>query len=156
MAGLTKIILLIWKKLTYAGGLKDEILAPDHPAVFRVQAPQIAFRAQCEDFSLVDGWGAPGPTAIGDVVRTVVFVFPQQSARVGREAQDSLRALQLIPSAGAVSDDGIRAAEDDGDLTPFHTLVDLLAEPHHYRPEMSPHATPPRPEETVRQTFCGT
>lgn len=42
------------------------------------------------------------------------------------------------------------------DLTPFERLFDAVTHPHEDRPEWSDLATPPRPEEIVRQTFCGT
>jgi uncharacterized protein YdiU (UPF0061 family) len=50
----------------------------------------------------------------------------------------------------------IAAATDDSNFHVFHTLVDVLANPHEYRPELALYATPPRPEQIVRQTFCGT
>ena len=53
-------------------------------------------------------------------------------------------------------EEAIRAAQEEGDFEPFHTLVEVLAEPRRYRPDLARYATPPRPEEVVRQTFCGT
>jgi hypothetical protein len=38
----------------------------------------------------------------------------------------------------------------------FHDLVDVLAAPNEYRTELALYATPPKPEEVVQQTFCGT
>jgi len=43
-----------------------------------------------------------------------------------------------------------------GEFGPFHALVDALAEPFADRHEGSPFAVPPRPEQVVMQTFCGT
>ena len=43
-----------------------------------------------------------------------------------------------------------------GDYAPFHRLVDALAEPYAERIEEEDLETPPRPEETVHTTFCGT
>jgi protein adenylyltransferase len=43
-----------------------------------------------------------------------------------------------------------------GDFQPFHDLVDLLACPSEWRPEKVRYARPPRPEEVVQRTFCGT
>lgn len=43
-----------------------------------------------------------------------------------------------------------------GEFGPFHALVDALADPFAEAHEDSPFAIPPRPEEVVRQTFCGT
>ena len=50
----------------------------------------------------------------------------------------------------------IVAATDNNDFSVFHQLVDLLEQPHEYSPELARFAIPPRPEEVVRQTFCGT
>ncbi len=50
----------------------------------------------------------------------------------------------------------IRAAEDRDDFAPFHRLVDRLANPWEYSPGDEDLARPPRPDEVVCQTFCGT
>jgi uncharacterized protein YdiU (UPF0061 family) len=50
----------------------------------------------------------------------------------------------------------IAAATDSHDFSVFHQLVDVLGNSHEYRPELAQYATPPRPEEVVSQTFCGT
>ena len=50
----------------------------------------------------------------------------------------------------------IRAAEDRGDFAPLDTLLAVLARPFEDRPEFADYADPPRPDEIVRQTFCGT
>jgi uncharacterized protein YdiU (UPF0061 family) len=50
----------------------------------------------------------------------------------------------------------IRSAVRDDDFTPFHTLVDVLARPFDDQPGHAALMTPPKPEEIVRQTFCGT
>ena len=50
----------------------------------------------------------------------------------------------------------IRAAEDEGDFGPFHALVERLERPFDYDPADADYAVPPRPEQVVRQTFCGT
>ena len=50
----------------------------------------------------------------------------------------------------------IAAATDNGDFAVFHQLADLLENPTSYAPELRYFATPPRPEEIVQQTFCGT
>ena len=50
----------------------------------------------------------------------------------------------------------IDRAVNEGDFAPFNRLVDLLAQPHDYQPDMATFAKPPRPEEVVGKTFCGT
>ena len=43
-----------------------------------------------------------------------------------------------------------------GDFAPFHRLVDALAAPYAERSVSADLETPPRPDEIVHQTFCGT
>jgi uncharacterized protein YdiU (UPF0061 family) len=50
----------------------------------------------------------------------------------------------------------IEAALSEADFAPFNRLVDVLTGSAAYQPELSHFATPPRPEQVVRQTFCGT
>jgi uncharacterized protein YdiU (UPF0061 family) len=50
----------------------------------------------------------------------------------------------------------IEAAGEQQDFEPFHTLVDVLAQPFKFDRTRTRFATPPRPEQVIRQTFCGT
>lgn len=50
----------------------------------------------------------------------------------------------------------IEAAVGEGDFSPFHELVDLLAEPYVYNASKIAYTRAPNPEETVQATFCGT
>jgi len=50
----------------------------------------------------------------------------------------------------------IDSAVSQGDFAPFNRLVDLLEQPHDYQPGLAVFAKPPRPEEVVGKTFCGT
>ena len=52
-------------------------------------------------------------------------------------------------------EEAIKAAEQ-GDFTPFETLVKVLEQPFADQPEMERYAQPPADEERVLQTFCGT
>jgi uncharacterized protein YdiU (UPF0061 family) len=47
-------------------------------------------------------------------------------------------------------------AANDGDLKPFNRLVEALERPFEDRPEFAAYAEPPRPEQRVLRTFCGT
>ena len=62
---------------------------------------------------------------------------------------------KMTPASGVLKEAAIEAAYGE-DLQPFHELVDALAAPFEYRPEQRRLAAAPRPEEVVRQTFCGT
>ncbi|MFN9094044.1 MAG: protein adenylyltransferase SelO [Alphaproteobacteria bacterium] len=50
----------------------------------------------------------------------------------------------------------IRAAEDRDDFRPFEALMAVLARPFEDQPEHAAFASPPKPEERVLATFCGT
>ncbi len=50
----------------------------------------------------------------------------------------------------------IRAAEDHGDFTPFYQLYEVLQKPFELQAGKAQYMQPPKPEEVVRQTFCGT
>lgn len=53
-------------------------------------------------------------------------------------------------------EEAIQAAVERNDFQPFHRLVERLAEPCVYASSDARYALPPRPEEMVLQTFCGT
>jgi uncharacterized protein YdiU (UPF0061 family) len=50
----------------------------------------------------------------------------------------------------------IAAAVERADFAPFEELLHVLARPYEDRSGMSPYGSPPRPEQRVLQTFCGT
>ena len=48
------------------------------------------------------------------------------------------------------------AAAGAGDFSVFEALIQVLARPYDEQPEATAYGAPPRPEEVVRATFCGT
>ena len=50
----------------------------------------------------------------------------------------------------------IDAAVERADFAPFETLLQVLGKPYDDQPEFAHLAEPPRPDERVRETFCGT
>jgi len=50
----------------------------------------------------------------------------------------------------------IRAAEDHNDFSKFHELYNVLLNPFTTQPGKESYQLPPKPEEEVEQTFCGT
>ncbi len=52
--------------------------------------------------------------------------------------------------------EAVIAAALEGDLTPFHRLLEVVTQPWQTRAEWAGYARPPRPDEVVRETFCGT
>lgn len=71
--------------------------------------------------------------------------------------QLAMRAVNpaLIPRNHLV-EEVIKAATEAEDFTPFNTLMSVLASPYEDKPEHDRYSRPPRPEQVVHQTFCGT
>jgi uncharacterized protein YdiU (UPF0061 family) len=72
-----------------------------------------------------------------------------------RQAEMYLANPVFIPRNHLV-EEAIEAAETRQDFKPFHELVGILAQPFEFKNALARYATPPRPEQVVRQTFCGT
>ncbi len=53
-------------------------------------------------------------------------------------------------------EEAIKAAENNMDFKPFNQLIEVLSQPFEFDQSHSRYATPPQPEQRVRQTFCGT
>jgi uncharacterized protein YdiU (UPF0061 family) len=53
-------------------------------------------------------------------------------------------------------EEAIAAAVGRKDFAPFEALVAVLAHPFDDQPGRERYTLPPKPEEVVRQTFCGT
>jgi len=53
-------------------------------------------------------------------------------------------------------EEAIEAATSQNDFKPFNTLVDVLSQPNAFDKNKARYAMPPRPEQVVSQTFCGT
>ena len=53
-------------------------------------------------------------------------------------------------------EEALSAAVNNGDLAPFETLLTVLSKPYEDQPAFAGYAAPPRPEQIVHQTFCGT
>ena len=51
---------------------------------------------------------------------------------------------------------GKKAAEEDGDLRPFHQLLEIVTRPFDEQPEHLAYQQPPAEGEKVLKTFCGT
>ena len=53
-------------------------------------------------------------------------------------------------------EEAITAAQDRGDFAPFERLLTVLTAPYEDQPGFVRYAEPPRPDQVVHQTFCGT
>ena len=122
----------------------------------------LSFR-RLADLALSGGGGANN---VGEVFEFPDALQPWLERWRERVAQDSLspvdrqalmyRANPVFIPRNHLVEAAIAAATDRDDLSVFHQLVDTLANPHEYRAELPQYATPPRPEQVVAQTFCGT
>ncbi|MBT4162127.1 MAG: hypothetical protein HOE54_12535, partial [Gammaproteobacteria bacterium] len=72
------------------------------------------------------------------------------------------RQLQMLATNPAIIprnhlvEEVISTAMHDNDLSLFHRLADKLATPFSLGPDDMNYAAPPRPDQIVHQTFCGT
>ncbi len=80
----------------------------------------------------------------------------REEPRSDEERRAAMRAVNpaFIPRNHLV-EEAIGAAVA-GDLGPFEDLLTVLATPYDDQPAFARHALPPRPEQVVHQTFCGT
>jgi uncharacterized protein YdiU (UPF0061 family) len=86
----------------------------------------------------------------------------QWRARLGREETPPARAAAMrrvnplfIPRNHRI-EAAIVAAQEHGDFSLFETLRTVLARPYDEQPDFEAYADPPKPDERVLQTFCGT
>jgi serine/tyrosine/threonine adenylyltransferase len=76
-----------------------------------------------------------------------------------QSASERRAAMQAVNPAFIPRNHRIEAvivAAVDGDYGPFEELIKVLAKPFEDQPEFADYALPPKPEERVCQTFCGT
>ena len=73
------------------------------------------------------------------------------------ERRTAMRAANpaFIPRNHLV-EEALSAAVNNGDLSPFKSLLTVLSTPYDDQPAFGRYAEPPRPDQIVHQTFCGT
>ena len=94
-----------------------------------------------------------------DAARTWLERWRTRRASEGRETE----AIELMKAANPnviprnhLVEAALVAAQERGDMVPFNDLLNVLARPYVTRPGLEFHRAPPRPEERVAATFCGT
>ncbi len=158
----------------YAGGLRRKLgLAVERPGDTALAEGLLATMAENQaDFTLVfrDLYTAAIDPEHGAVLQwhftsnpdPFEVWLPVWRARLGdeptspRERQAMMRLANpaVIPRNHRV-EAALRAASE-GDFGPFQTLHRVLAHPFDLSPEDAAFADPPRPDQRVRRTFCGT
>jgi uncharacterized protein YdiU (UPF0061 family) len=98
-----------------------------------------------EDRTAFDDWSARWTKRLA--------LDPQTAA----ERRSNMRAVNplYIPRNHLV-EEAIAAAVEESNLAPFRRLLQVLSSPYEEQASAERYATPPRPEEVVHQTFCGT
>jgi uncharacterized protein YdiU (UPF0061 family) len=74
----------------------------------------------------------------------------------GDRAADMRAVNPLYIPRNHLVEAALRAAVEQGDFAPFETLLDAIVQPFAQRAGLEVFAEPPRPEERVLATFCGT
>ncbi|MBK1657423.1 protein adenylyltransferase SelO [Paracraurococcus ruber] len=108
-------------------------------------AGDAAVQALFRDPAAWDGWAA----------RWRARLAQDATAPATRAAAMRAASPAIIPRNHQV-EAAIAAAVEREDLGPFEALLDALARPFEDRPGLERYALPPRAEERVLQTFCGT
>ena len=80
--------------------------------------------------------------------------------REGLEDSDRQAAMRAVNPAhiprNHLVQEAITAATENNDFAPFEKLIAVLAEPFEEKPEHARYRLPPRPEQIIHQTYCGT
>lgn len=147
----------------YLGGLSDKLGLPARDdeltqALLRVMAEQgadftLTFRGLCD---MTEGDDRVR-TLFADAADFDAWAVRWRDALGGTAPATAMRAKNpaFIPRNHMV-EEAIAAAVERDDLAPFERLVEVLARPFEDQPDAPRHAQPPRAEERVLATFCGT
>jgi uncharacterized protein YdiU (UPF0061 family) len=121
----------------------------------------LTFRRLCDAATSTDGDAAlrslfTDPRAFDDWAAIWRHRLAEEGAE-GKARRGAMRAANpaFIPRNHLV-EAVISAAVNKGDLSPFESLLTVLSMPYEDQPAFGRYADPPRPEQVVHQTFCGT
>jgi uncharacterized protein YdiU (UPF0061 family) len=95
-----------------------------------------------------------------EACREWLISWRERTARETQSASDRAAAMRsvnpaFIPRNHRI-EQAINAAVEDGDFSLFEALLTVLAKPYDDQPAFAAYMEPPKPEERVLQTFCGT
>jgi len=94
-----------------------------------------------------------------DTFREWLTRWQARLARNSNPIEDSLTLMRANNPALIPRNHKVEQALDgatNGDLQPMEDLLTALKEPYKNQPDLKPYQSPPKPEERVCQTFCGT
>ena len=120
----------------------------------------VAFRALAD--SAMDGDSTGFEDLFADKILISAWLFDWRK-RQNSERGTLENCARLIQAANPAFiprnhriEEAIRAAEDHNDFAPFHRLAEVLSNPLEDQPDHKDLQLPPRPEQRVTKTFCGT
>ena len=121
----------------------------------------LTFRRLCDAASSADADAAvrslfTDPTAYDDWATSWRRRLADDSEATGERRAAAMRAVNpaFIPRNHLV-EEALSAAVNNGDLSAFENLLTVLSRPYDNQP-IARYAEPPRPDQVVHQTFCGT
>lgn len=134
----------------------------DYTLTFRRLA-ELAATHPAEPETVGEGGASDSVASLYQLPENFKFWLEQWRDRLERDGRDpaevSRGMLAINPAfipRNHLVEEVIRAAVDSDDLEPFHRLVDRLGQPYRYDAADVRLASPPRPEQVVANTFCGT
>ena len=145
-------------------GADDEVLIQDLLNLMQEEKTDftLTFR-RLSDLAGPEKEPVNGISSIFELPETFAPWLDRWRKRLSDEAQDAsgrqAAMYALNPAYIArnhLVEEVIDAAINQQDFEPFHTLVEMLAQPFEFSDAHTRYAIPPRPEQIVRQTFCGT
>ncbi len=145
-------------------GADDTVLFQDLAKLMQEEKTDftLTFR-RLSDLADPDKTSAAGVGSVFELPETFAPWLDRWRTRLGSESQDasgrqtSMYAVNPAYIArNHLVEEAIDAAVNQQDFKPFHTLVDVLAQPFEFNHAQTRYAIPPKPGQVVRQTFCGT
>ena len=111
-------------------------------------------------------WPDSGQASVAELLELPAVLQPWLAAWEARRQSDAgdpaerqtamWRANPVFIPRNHLVEAALDQATNEQDYDAFHQLLEVLEKPFSYTPELRVYATPPRPEEVVQQTFCGT
>ncbi len=93
-------------------------------------------------------------------LETWLIRWNERVLKQGKSAQEISRAMNAVNPAFILRnhrvEQAIQAAMKKNDFSVMDRLIDVLARPYEDQPQSAEWMQPPKPEERVAQTFCGT
>lgn len=96
------------------------------------------------------------PNALDDWMKRWRHRLAEESVTANARRVAMRGANPLFIPRNHLVEEAIVAAVNNGDFQPFETLLAVISAPHEDQPEFGRHALPPRSEQIVTHTFCGT